>query len=370
MAATVGSLAVVAVLGPVAQAQAASPSPTPVKPPAAATATNVTTFGIQPVGLGRIDQRGYFLYSGTPGAHIADHAAVLNYSFKPIRLRVNVADALNTPTGGFALTPDTQKPTGVGAWITIPPKYATVTVPARTATKPGEVDVPLSVIIPTSADPGDHVGGITVSLDSLATAPTGQKYKLVQRVGSRVFVRVVGPLRPALAVSNVGLTFHYAKNPFGDGTATVTYSVRNTGNVALGGAQTLKVAGLFGASAIAQKLPQIPLLLPGSAVQLSVVVPGVRPEIRETATVTVVALSVPGSEIPPAGPWSGSASTWAIPLWLVLLVLLLVVLGLTELYWRRRRLRPGPAAEGPDSADSDDPPPAPTQDRTPQGVSP
>jgi hypothetical protein len=352
----VAGLVVASVAGPAVQALAASTPATP----STAKATAVTTFGIQPAGLGKVDQRGYFSYSGTPGGHLSDHAAILNYSYRPIVLRINVADAENTATGGFALTPDTQQVKDAGAWISFPTAYSTVTVPARTAAKVGEVDVPMSVVIPVGAGPGDHVGGVTVSLDSLAESPTGQKYKLVQRVGARVFIRVIGKLRPELTVENVGLAFRYSANPLAAGSATVTYTVRNTGNIALGGAQQVQVTGLFGASADAAQLAQIPLLLPGSAVQLRVMVRGVYPEFRETAKVTVTPLTIPGAAIPGAAPWTGSASTWAVPLWLLIVILLLVLLGLAELFWRRRRLRRDPDAM---SGTEDEPPGAPSRDR-------
>jgi hypothetical protein len=362
-----GLVVAVGLLGPASAALAASPTPPP------ADASNVVTFGIQPEGLGKIDQRGIFSYSATPGAHITDHAAILNYSTKPLTLRVNVADALNTSTGGFALTPDSQKPKDVGAWITFPASMTTVHVPPRSTTKAGvttigEFDLPISVKIPPTASPGDHVGGITVSLDSVAESPTGQKYKLVQRVGARVFVRVIGLLRPQLSVKNLSLHFHYSANPLGAGSATITYTVQNSGNIALGGSQAVQVQGWFGGTAHADKVAQIPLLLPGFSIQMQITVRGVHPEFRETAKVTIFPLEVPGSAVPPAGPWTATTSVWAIPLWLVLIVLLLAVLGLGDLFWRRRRMRPGPPDSNIASPDDGPPPGRPARDRTPEGA--
>ena len=322
---------------------------------AAKTATgNVVTFGIQPQGLQKVDQRGLFTYSGTPGAHLSDHAAILNYSYQALTLRINLADAVNTSTGGFALSPDSQAPKDVGSWISIPDSMRTVTVPARSTGKDGkdrigEVDVPMTVVVPVKANPGDHVGGITVSLDSEAVSPSGQKYKLVQRVGARVFVRVVGPLHPRLSVENLKMTFHYSSNPLGAGRATLTYTVHNTGNIALGGSQHVSVHGLFGAKANAGAIPPIPLLLPGSSVQMRVTVNRVYPEFRETGKVTISPLKVPGAVLPPAGPWTATVAIWAFPPWLALALLLVAVLGCVELYWRRRRRRSGATA----SADAD-----------------
>ena len=348
--AAIGLFAVAGVLAAGLPAIAAAPS-------AARAATGgVVTFGIQPQGLGKVDQRGYFTYSATPGAHLSDHAAILNYSYRPLTLRINLADANNTSTGGFALTPETQALKDVGRWISIPAAMRTVHVPARVTDrngkdKIGEVDVPMTVVVPAKANPGDHVGGITVSLDSEAVSPTGQKYKLVQRVGARVFIRVIGPLHPRLTVENLKMTFQYSANPLGAGRATLTYTVHNTGNIALGGAQAVSVRGLFGARAKAGPIPSIPLLLPGSSVQMRVAVNDVYPEFRETGKVTISPLKVPGAVLPPAGPWTASVSVWAFPLWLLLALVLLLLLGAVEYYWRRRRMRRAaaatPDADGP-----------------------
>jgi Bacterial protein of unknown function (DUF916) len=326
----------------------------------AGTAANVVTFGIQPAGLGVVDGRGYFTYSATPGAHLSDHAAILNYSDKPLTLSVAVTDAVSTSTGGFALLTDDQQAKDVGTWISFPAAMRTITVPARTTAKAGERDVPLSVVIPTNASPGDHVGGITVSLQSLAKSPNGSTYKLVQRVGARVFVRVSGPLRPQLTIEKLAAAYGGTLNPFGRGRVTVTYVVHNTGNVALGGAQSVQVSGMFGGTRNATAVAQIPLLLPGFSIPVTVVVPGVFPSFRESATVSISPLKVAGSVLPPAGPWTASTSFWAIP-WPLLLLLLLLVLVIVVFEWRMRRRTPGPAVSAPPSA------PAPV--RTPQGAS-
>lgn len=346
-------------------ARAASSAPSPAPSSTSAGGASLTTFGIQPQGLGKVDPRGYFSYSATPGAHLEDHAAVKNYSYTPIVLRINVADAENTSTGGFALTSDSQSVKDVGAWISFPARYATITVPARTATKVGEVDVPMSVKIPADATPGDHVGGITVSLDSLATSLTGQKYKLVQRVGARVFVRVIGPLRPRLSIENLSVQYHYAANPFGSGSATISYTVHNTGNVALGGSPGVTVTGLLGATAAAQHLTPVPLLLPGFAVRQTVTVTGITAELWETAKVTVAPLKLAGSVLPPAGPWTATTTFWAVPLWLLLILALLVLLGAGELYLRRLRQRPGPP-HGLDDPGTDPAPNRPDRSRAPE----
>ena len=178
----------------------------------------------------------------------------------------------------------------------------------------------------------------------------------VQRVGSRIFVRVSGPLKPQLTVSHVSAAYHGTLNPVGKGTATVSYVVTNSGNVAMGATQEVTVSGLLGAVS-APSLAKVPLLLPGSSLHVTVQVPGVLPTFVLTATVRLTPLYVPGEPVPTAGPWHASTTFWAIPWPLICLVLLLVVgvLG----YTRYRHRRGGPAG----------PPDEPTAvDRQPEGV--
>ena len=53
-------------------ARAASSAPSPAPSSTSAGGASLTTFGIQPQGLGKVDPRGYFSYSATPGAHLED----------------------------------------------------------------------------------------------------------------------------------------------------------------------------------------------------------------------------------------------------------------------------------------------------------
>jgi len=360
LAVTLSTAALTAAL-PTPGAGAASPSPTPAPssstgPVVPANPATVVTFGVQPAIVRGYDPRSFFSWNVTPGGHLTDEAAVLNFSVRPIRLGVLVADAVNTNTGGFALLNAGQKATDVGSWLSMPGDLKTVVVPARTAHAPGRVLVPLSLSVPGNAQPGDHVGGIVVSLQSEAKSPTGQRYKLVQRVGSRIFVRVIGKLNPQLSVTNLSATYHGTANPVGRGYAVVTYTVRNTGNVALGAQQSVTVTGLFGTSAAADRLAQIPLLLPGSQLRLQARVPGVLPTIFQTATVRLAPLVLPGSQEPPAGPWSASTRFWAVP-WALIALVLLLLAALGYYLWRRRR-----------AAGNEPPPDSPAADREPEVV--
>ena len=342
------TLLVIGLAGPAATAQAASPVPAvPASSAPASSKVPVVTFGVEPYSppskLGVSSARPYFGYSLTPGAHVHDVAALLNYSTQPLLLSIGVADAVNTSTGGFALRPPTQRSLDVGTWVILPVRK-TYLVPARhaeTATSPaspGEVLVPMTMIVPQNAQPGDHAGGMVATLESSIRSASGQLFHLDQRVGSRIFVRVVGPLHPRLTISNLVASYHATANPAGKGSATVSYTVQNTGNVALGGNQTVSISGLFGPTASAVRMAQVPLLLPGGSVRFRVTVPGVWPTFRLTAHVTIKLLVLPGSTEPAAGPFTATEGLWAIP-WVLLGIVVLV--GLAGWWYVRRRRRGG-----------------------------
>jgi len=325
--------------------------------PKPATATQapsggVITFGVQPSGPKQPDGRSYFSFSVTDGAHLSDHIAVTNYSFQRLTLTLHSSDALNTVQGDFALLPPNQRSTQVGRWIKIPSSGKTVHIPPR-----GTVIVPFTVVVPHKVQPGDHAGGIIATLESTARSQSGQLYHLLQNVGARVFVRVSGVLRPLLTVEAVKVGYRGTLNPFGKGTAHVTFTVHNAGNVALGGTQSIQVSGLFGMSSSAQGVKQLGLLLPGSRVTETVDVPGVFPQIWMTAHVAISPLTLPGALQTMPGPFEASKHFWAVPLMLLLIIVLLIAL----FWWLRARRRRTPTHRreskgkpSPDSSTSQD----------------
>lgn len=298
-----------AVATPAAYAGSNPPLPGPGKP-----GTNAT-FGIQPSGPKGVDARSYFTFNATPGAVVVDNVAVTNYSVKPLVLSMYSTDAENTTSGDFALLPQTQQPHDIGAWMTLPPYVAHLDVPAR-----HRVIVPFRLAVPLSAAPGDHVGGLAVTLTSTVTSPSGQRLRLLQSVGVRVFLRVSGPLTPRLAVTHLKVHYVGSANPVHLGDAVVSYVVANTGNVALGGRPHVSVGGLL-TGKTASHLPDVKLLLPGASVAEHVTLRGVLPQVVMSAHVSVRALVIPGTSQPPTRSFDASRHFFAIPwAFLVLLV--------------------------------------------------
>lgn len=302
-------------------------------------------FGIQPASAHGTDARQDFTYSATPGAHLSDHVAVVNLGTSPVTLHIYATDATSTATGGFTLLPAATKPTDLGAWVHVEGP-SSVTVPARTAHGPSSVIVPFTLVVPANASPGDHAGGVLVSLAGVVRNKQGVDVQLDQRVGVRVYLRVAGLVRAALRVE--GLRIGYAApslfgSPFGRGTLTMSYRVHNTGNVILGATQAATVESILGKTIHVNGLPTVPPLLPGAEVSVSHRISGVFPGLRITAKVKLAVVVPPGAADHDIVTSDASAGLWAVP-WLLVVLVLLLIAGSTGFWWWRRRPGPKPTA--------------------------
>jgi hypothetical protein len=331
-----------------AVADTASPTPSPSASASDRTPDpNRVTFGIQPASPDKAgvivpDQRPYLYYAGAPGSTIADHVAVVNYGLKPITATVYSADARNDESGGFALLTGQETSKDAGSWTSVSSKRLTLTIAGRTKAANsqqayGYAVVPVTIKIPADATPGDHVGGLLVSVVTAGTADQGPNVQLDQRVGTRMFVRVAGPLEPRLSIENLTATYSGSLNPVGQGSATVSFTVANRGNVKLGARMKVDVSGLLGRSSSVD-LTDLQLLLPGNSVNVTATVPDVVPQLRNTATVTLTPLKLTADADPPLPDTSESTSFWAIPWVLIGLILLILLLGWYGWHRRHRTL--------------------------------
>ncbi|MEV4615953.1 hypothetical protein AB0K43_25670 [Kitasatospora sp. NPDC049258] len=293
------------------------------------------TFGIQPAGATEPDSRGTFAYQATPGAVVKDHLAVWNYGDQPLTLRLYPADAFNTDSGGYDVLPEGRPSTQAGTWL----KAAadSLTLPGRS-----RQIVPFTLAVPADAAPGDHPAGIVVALRQESKDAQGNAVTVDQRVGARVNIRVAGALRAELAVEDARVAYHPSPNPFGTGRTTVRYTVRNTGNVRLGGHQAVRVTNLFGTTATGSAPADLQELLPGNTVSYAVEVSGAYPTFLGTAGITVDPLPIGGDRDPGLTSTVHKQRYAGIP-WALLAVLLPLALG-GLWWWRRRRRRAALAA--------------------------
>ncbi len=276
--------------------------------------------------------RPYFVYDVDPGQTIEDTVVIGNLGRTPLPLTVFGTDALNAEDGRFDLLETVSDPTDVGSWVTLSKgRTSSITVDPEQ-----ERSVDFSITVPENATPGDHVGGIVTSHLTQQKNDEGEAVQLDSRVAARIYLFVKGDLNPALEVSDVQVD-HDASliNPL-SGTATVSWSVRNTGNLRLAGNQRVSIGGVagWGSSTTSVDLPEI---LPGNEVRQTTTIKGVPAAVRLAADV-VVAPRDPsersGDTIDPVG---AGASIWTIP-WTLLVLLALAALGTWALLaWQRRQ---------------------------------
>lgn len=298
------------------------------------------TFGVRPTGKTGPDDRPTFAYAATPGGVFSDQVEISNAGTKALTLKVYASDAFTPRTGGFDLLAAGRKSDDAGTWVSL--AKPTVTVPAR-----GRVIVPFTLKVPTGATPGDHSAGIVASLTSIGNDAKGNKVAVDQRVGARVYLRVSGALEPRLTVEGLTATYHAKANPFAAGTTTLTYRVRNTGNVRLGAKQQVKVKTFWGASRTAIGVAQVPEILPGDAVEMTAEVTGALPAVWLTSSVSADPVAQAGDEKLPVYTVTRDHGFWAVS-WALLAViggiLLLVGGGFGVRHLRRRKGAAGATA--------------------------
>lgn len=270
--------------------------------------------------------RNYFVLEGDPGSVIEDQVRITNFTKQPITFKLYGADGYNTVQDGFfALKTLDDEQVDVGSWVTMP--VSELTVAPLT-----QVDAPVTITIPENATPGDHAGGIVALNTAIEGTEKGENLEIgVQRaVGARVYLRVSGPTRAALEVSDVTLDHDRGWLPWtGSGKGTVTYTVENTGNLRQSPDIDIQVNGLFGRDVDQANADGKVDLLPGQKVTLTQPIDGIGHLDHLTATVTV--------ETTEGTTDSAETSTWISP-WLLIAVVLLLVVGAVYRWRRRRRL--------------------------------
>ncbi|NUR58609.1 MAG: DUF916 domain-containing protein [Catenulispora sp.] len=344
---TLLTAAALAVLVPLGGASAAAPAPAtvPATVPAAAHANGTATFGIQPKpDPNDPNGRAAFTFSATPGAAVRDTVVVSNSGDQPLTLRVYANDAINTSDGGFDLRPSADPAKDAGAWVKFDDDKRFQTVPPKS-----KLELPFTLSIPANATPGDHAAGIVAALTMSSTNGQGNRVDVEQRVGSRIYLRVSGDLLARLSITRVETTYHGTPNPFGSGSADISYLITNTGNVRLGAAQSVHVTTPLGGTVRADGLKDFDQLLPGNSVRVTTKVTGIFPAFSATAHISVDPKALPGDVDPKAIGTEATAGMTPIP-WTGLLLLILV-LGLAFRWLRgRRRARSATAAPAPAAA--------------------
>jgi hypothetical protein len=301
-------------------------------PTAAAAGDGDVSWGVRTADDALGSGRENYEYAIDPGGAVQDAMVVTNHADAPIELDVYAADAFTTDSGELgALTRDDES-TGVGAWLAPDTDHVSVAAGAS-------VEVRFTVDVPAGATPGDRAGAILTSL----TTAGQQGVDVERRLGIRVHLRVGGDVAPRLVVENLRVAYAGTPNPFGTGEATLSYTVRNVGNIRLGAGQVASVSGPFGWFGVrAGGLADVPELLPGESWDVTVPIARAVPAFRLQARVTLDPIR-PDESIPALGPVEGTAAAWAVP-WSPLALVVLVAVGIWAALALRRRGRARRAA--------------------------
>jgi len=339
--AAIGAAQPAAFASPTAPAPASQPGQSAGGLVSASSTTGQISWSVTPASATGPDSRVVFSYANVkPGSTISDHVAVINRSRQIVSFTLYATDATGTTArNGLILLPTATRPVDIGSWASFPGHGArmSVIIPART----GLVEA-FTLAVPHNATPGDHTGGMVASVAFERKNTLGQVVTLDERVADPIELRVAGPLHAALRVESISADFSTTLNPFGDGSATVSYTVANTGNVRLTGSQVVSVTGPFGiASNVAPT--RLPVVLNGDSIRLTVRAAGLYPAGPLSAHVHVSPANPAGAApIPePVAATTGSASLFAVPWGLIGLVILLAAAGVggwLAWRWRRRRL--------------------------------
>lgn len=298
----------------------------------AAAAASAPSWDVSTVDGEHGTDRENFDYALDPGAQVEDSIRIANTGDAALTVALYAADGFTTKTGEFDLRTRDAETETVGAWVALESEEVSL--------QPGEsVDVPFRITVPKAAR-GEYVGGIVTSEVSDATT-------VQQREAVRVRLHVGSSFRPALSIED--LHVDYSPTLFGPGSATVTYTVRNSGDTLISSEQSLLIAGSFGMAPLrADDYQSTPLLLPGETWTMTDEIHGVLPLALLTATVSAVPLYVDAAgSTGPLQVVDQSTVGAAVP-WLAL-VLVIVVLALL-VWWLRRRRTPAAMPVQPDAS--------------------
>jgi hypothetical protein len=273
-----------------------------------------------------------------PGSTIIDHVEIVNRGKQSAAFSLYATDAVGTtPQGALLLLSAGKKPVDIGAWTTFPGGAAQLStvIPAGKA-----IIESFSVAVPRLATPGDHTGGLVAAVGIPGKNGAGLAIVQNYRIAVPMELRVPGALHASVQVQSISAGFDDPLNPFGNGSAAISYTVANTGNVRQSATQVVTVTGPFGQKS-AVRPAKVPTILPGDSVRVTVKVPGLYPAGPMTAHVTVTPgwplRTIPLATIVPTA--NEAASLFAMPWSLVGLISLLAAIGLAVwwvLRWRRR----------------------------------
>lgn len=159
----------------------------------------------------------WFAEELVPGSSTRSAAKLTNPADVDQEVRLSVQDVVFSDRGvpSFSEQPVVD---GVASWVRL--EQLRATVPAR-----GSITVGFAVDVPTSAEPGDHVGALVVS-----SAPTQGQFEVTKQVATRLYVTVPGVATKDAELAKIDRKVVGGLFP---SRLDVTVALRNTGRIRL-----------------------------------------------------------------------------------------------------------------------------------------
>ncbi len=260
--------------------------------PAAHAATKGPVFGLRAVGS---NERGYFVYSITPGASQTGAVIVSNVGNASGTVKLFTADATTGRTTGTVYETDKQ-PTRAGSWVTL-------SSTAVTLAPGGHKQVAFTVHVPPGTPAGEWVGGIVAETShQLTGSKSKQKANVQIKIRDLTIIavqaNVPGPLRSGFVIGKVTTGGQR-------GFQQVIVHMASTGNKLV--KPTGRVTIFDSKSKLVQTLPfKMDTFLPLTAIDYPLLLKKALPAGDYQASVT---LRVPGGPIVRANPTFSVSST-------------------------------------------------------------
>lgn len=291
------------------------------------------------------DGRGVFEYVVEPDDVYEDFLAVRNFGEQPLTVSVYAQDAVQTSENAFEVLTLEDEARRIGAWTRI--EAGEVTVPARES-----VVIPFSIAVPADAEPGDHAGAIL----AVSMPAEGEGATVQYRVGTRIYLRVAGPVEAALEVDRLEGHHEGRWSPFASSPLDVEATLENTGNVRVSPEAEIVVSSVFGWWSRTVPLEGFDEILPEGAQSGGARLEEVPPLGPLWVTVEIGAVTSSGQDVTAFTEiTSRTVIVWAVPWVLLAAIVLLLLAAVIAVVNLRRRIRARSGEiEKRESADADE----------------
>ena len=174
-----------------------------------------------------------FIHNLKPGATEKDGIRIYNPTKTTRTVNVGAVDSIAAVDGSFSCKQNSEKKTGVGAWVSLSKKQVTL--------EPGRDEiVDFTITVPESAGPGEQGGCITFQDTKSYAKTSGEGIQLGFRGAVRLAITVPGEIRKELKI----LRIDTKRNE--DGSYMVSPVAKNSGNVSLDVQARVQLRSFFG----------------------------------------------------------------------------------------------------------------------------